>query len=162
LKRRAGLSADTDSASATVRPASPVTALAFVALVLLLTVALAGCGGGIASPDLFVVQRTGSVAGANLTLLVGEAGAVRCNGKTAPMLSDPQVVLARGVQEELKEAAAKHLSLAARPGSVLSYYLRDEYGTVRFADNSAGRPKALSELQQLVLEVAQKNCHLPL
>jgi hypothetical protein len=130
------------------------------------TVALAallgGCGGGIATPDLFVVQRTGSVSGANLTLLIGEAGAVHCNGRQAPGLSDPQVVTARGIQEDLKEQAAQHLSLPARPGSVLGYYLRDEYGTVRFADNSANRPKPLDELQKLVLEVARANCHLPL
>jgi hypothetical protein len=129
---------------------------------LMLAAVLAGCGGGITSADLFVVQRTGGVAGANLTLLFNEGGSVRCNGGRALAISDPQLVLARGIQEELKEPASAHLSLPPRSGSVLSYYVRDEDGTVRFSDNSARQPKALRELQKLVLEVAQGVCHLPL
>jgi hypothetical protein len=129
------------------------------ALLLALALALAGCGESVELPDLFVVQRTGG--GATLTLVVNEGGAVRCNGGPTRQLSDPQLVLARGLQEELERPSAKHLALAARPGSVFSYYLRDEKGTVRFADNSAGQPSALRHLAYLVLEIAQTVCHLP-
>jgi hypothetical protein len=127
---------------------------------------VAGCGGGIAAPDLFVVQRTGSAPGAGLTLLVNEEGGVHCYKNPAhpgPMLklSDPQIVRARAIQEELHEQASEHLSLPAGSGSVLSYYLRDENGTVRFSDNSPGQPKVFRELALLVLEVAQQVCHLP-
>ncbi len=45
-----------------------------------LTVAAAAGCGGIEAPDLFLVQRTGSVPGAGLTLLVNEEGGVQCNG----------------------------------------------------------------------------------
>jgi hypothetical protein len=127
---------------------------------------LAGCGGGIAAPDLFVVQRAGSAPGARLTLLIDEEGGVHCyqdldhRGPTLK-LSDPQLVQARAIQEELKEPAEAHLSLPARPGSVLSYYLRDENGNVRFADDSTGQPKVFRNLALFVLQVAQQVCHLP-
>jgi hypothetical protein len=117
-----------------------------------------GCGGGIALPDLFILQRSGNIAGASLTLVVNEGGTVRCDGGPPLPISDSQLVLARGIQEELKEQAASHLSLPAKPGSVLSYYLRDEDGTVRFSDNSAGQSKIMHELQSFVLQVAQGVC----
>jgi hypothetical protein len=126
----------------------------------------AGCGGGIAAPDLFIVQRSGSGPGARLTLLVNEEGGVHCYQDPTHLgptlkLSDPQLVRARAIQEELREQASSHLSLPPGAGSVLSYYLRDENGTVRFSDDSPGQPKVLRELALLVLEVAQQVCHLP-
>ena len=125
------------------------------------TVVLAGGCGGIQAPDLFIVQRSGSVAGARLTLLVNEEGGVSCNGGATLKLSDPALVQARAIQEELLELAP-HISLPARPGSVLAYYVRDEHGSVRFADNSAGQPKVLHSLALFVLQTAQQICHLPM
>ncbi|HEY3830401.1 MAG TPA: hypothetical protein VGL57_14505 [Solirubrobacteraceae bacterium] len=122
-------------------------------------VVLAGCGESVELPDLFVVQRSGGPA--KLTLVVNEGGGVRCNGGPTRQLSDPQLVLARGLQEELLSSSATHLALPPRPGSVYTYELRDEKGTVRFSDNSAGQPAALRHLAYLVLEIAQKVCHLP-
>lgn len=122
-------------------------------------VCLAGCGGGIASPDLFLVERSGSVAGARLTLLVNDGGVVHCDGGPALAISDAQLVQARGIQEELKDAASKHLVLLAKQGSVLGYYVRDQDGTVRFADNSAGQSRTMRELALFVLQVAQGICH---
>jgi hypothetical protein len=127
---------------------------------------LVSCGGGIAASDLFIVQRTGSGPGARLTLLVNEEGGVHCSSEpTHPgatlKLSDSQLVQARAIQEELKSSAEGHVSLPARPGSVLSYYVRDENGTVRFSDDSAKQPKVFRELALFVLQVAQQVCHLP-
>jgi hypothetical protein len=117
-----------------------------------------GCGGGsgVLSADLFEVKRVG--AGSSLTLVINEGGTVRCNGGPPRTISDPQLVLARGVQEELKEAVSQHVDLPPRPGSVFSYYLRDEEGYVRFSDNSAGQSKIMRELQKLVLEVGEGVC----
>lgn len=121
---------------------------------------LVGCGGVIAQ-DLFVVYRTGSTAGARLTLLVNEEGGVSCNGRKAPKkLGDPQIIKAREIQEELEKPSASHMSLAPRRGSVLSYYVRDEKGSVRFADDSAGQPTAFHKLQLFVLQTAQGVCGL--
>ena len=121
---------------------------------------IAGCGG-VVSSDLFVVERSGSSPHARLTLLVNEEGGVTCNGRQAPKLDDPQIIKARDIQEDLLKPATNHLSLPPRPGSVLSYRVRDENGTVRFSDNSAGQPAVLRELQLFVLQTAQQSCHLP-
>jgi hypothetical protein len=120
---------------------------------------IAGCGG-IKAPDLFIVQRTGSIPGARLTLLVNEEGGVRCNGGPQLKLGDPQLVQARAIQEDLRGPAAKHISLPARAGSVLRYYLRDENGSVSFADNSAGQSRVLRNVALFVLQTAQQVCHL--
>ena len=121
---------------------------------------LAGCGG-VQAPDLFLVQRSGATARAKLTLLVNEEGGVNCNRGPTLKLADPQIVQARTIQEDLHEPSASHLVLAPRSGSVLSYSVRDEAGTVRFSDNSAAQPAVLRQLALFVLQTAQNVCHLP-
>jgi len=123
----------------------------------------AGCGG-IKAPDLFIVERTGTVAGARLTLVVNEEGGVHCNGSRSGTLklSDPQLVEARALQEELQDLASEHATLAPGARSVLSYYVREESGTVRFSDTSPGQPHVLRRLALFVLQASQQVCHLPL
>jgi hypothetical protein len=133
---------------------------ATIALVLAASALLAGCGG-VEAPDLFVVTRSGSGPHADLTLLVNEEGGVNCNGGPTLKLSDPQLVKARAIQEELKEHEPSHLSLPARRGSVLHYNVRDETGTVSFSDNSTPQPSVLRDMQLFVLQTAQQVCHLP-
>jgi len=128
---------------------------------LAIAVAVSACGG-IKAPDLFIVERSGNVAGARLTLLVNEEGGVRCNGGRTLKLSDPALIEARTIQEELSGPSSKHLSLPPRPRSVLSYYVRDENGTVRFSDNSSGQPAVLRRLALFVLRSAQQVCRLPM
>ena len=110
---------------------------ALAAAALAAAVLVAGCAGGIQAPD---------------------------NGGRMLKLSDPALVQARAIQEELHEdeLASRHTVLPPRPGSVLSYYLRDENGSVRFADNSAPQPKAFRSLALFVLQTAQQLCHLPM
>ncbi len=128
--------------------------------VLAVTMLAAGCGG-VTAPDLFIVYRTGSTLQARLTLLVNEEGGVTCNGRPVQQkLGDPQIVKAREIQEELEKPSSSHLSLPPRAGSVLSYYVRDEKGNVRFSDNSAGQPAVLHKLQLFVLQTGQEICHL--
>jgi hypothetical protein len=134
-----------------------------------------GCGG-VLSSDLFIVYRTGSSPGAKLTMLVNEEGVVQCNPdptnpdptnpdpthpRAAHHLSDPQVIEARTIQEDLHDPASRHQSLPAAPGSVLAYYVRDQDGSVRFADNSPGQPAVMRKLALFVLSVAQGVCGLP-
>ena len=122
---------------------------------------LAGCGGQVEAADLFIVTRSAGSRHAQLTLLVNEEGVVHCDGRKAGNLTDKQLVKARGITEDLEKPASEHLSLPARAGSVFSYRLRDANGTVSFADNSTGQPKALRELALLVLEASQQVCKLP-
>jgi hypothetical protein len=127
--------------------------------------ALAGCG--VASPDLFVVHRSGSIPGARLTLLVGDGGTVRCNGGPAKAISSAQLIRARGAVDDLKGKpdapgpAALATQLPPGPGSILRYVVRDEDGTVAFSDTSAHQPKVFFQLAALTRELAQKVCGLP-
>jgi hypothetical protein len=118
-----------------------------------------GCGG-VRAADLFVVTRAGATPQAHLTLLVNEEGGVNCNGGPTRKLDDAQLLKARDIQEDLHDPASENLVLAPRPGSVLSYSVRDESGTVRFGDNSAGQPQVLRQLALFVLQTAQQVCHL--
>ena len=120
---------------------------------------LSGCTG-VAAPDLFLVQRTGSVPGARLTLLVNEEGGVRCDKGNTLELSDHQIIVAREIEEHLEAPSSSHLSLEPAAGSVLSYFVRDEKGSVRFSDNSSGQPEVFHQLAAFVLEVSQGLCHL--
>jgi len=119
---------------------------------------LTGCG--VKAADLFIVERTGSTPGARLTLLVSEEGDVTCNGGPMRKLSDSQLVQARAIQEELAAAAGEHRVLPARPGSVLAYRVREEAGSVSFADDSPGQSAAMHQLALFVLQTAQRVCHL--
>ena len=126
---------------------------------LVLAALLAACGG-IRAPDLFIVQRSGNVAGARLTLLVNEEGGVHCNGGQTLKLSDPQLIEARSIQEDLREPASRHTSLPPGGQPVLGYYLRDENGSVQFSDDSPGQPAVFRRLAAFVLQTAQTVCHL--
>ncbi len=138
-----------------------VAAVLSIVAALSLAALAAGCGESVTLPDLFVVTRTGGAPRHTLTVLVNEGGAVRCDGGSPHQLSDPQLILARGIAEELNSPSAKHLSLPARAGSVFGYYVRDPEGSVRFADNSLHQPSSLHHLALLVLEIQQQLCHLP-
>ncbi|MHB8492622.1 MAG: hypothetical protein ACYDA6_10485, partial [Solirubrobacteraceae bacterium] len=120
---------------------------------------IGGCGAGVAAPDLFLVTRSGPGSTSTLTMVVNEEGGVRCNGARAGMLSDPQIIEARTITEDLHGPVTHHVSLGPRPGSVYSYHVRDAEGQLAFADNSAALPKVLEQLQGFVATVAQGLCH---
>jgi hypothetical protein len=123
---------------------------------------LLGACGGLKAADLFLVQRSGGVPGAALTLLVNEEGGVRCNGAPERKLDDAQLVEARDIQEALHDPASKHVALAPAPGSVFSYRARLESGSVSFSDNSPRQPTVFRRLALFVLRTAQRVCQLPL
>ena len=130
------------------------------AIAVLALATLAAACGGLKAPDLFIVERYGAAPGARLTLLVNEEGGVHCNGGPTLKLSDPQLIEARAIQEDLHGPASAHLTLPASPGSVLSYEVRDESGTVRFSDDSYPVPAVLRRLALFVVQTAQRVCHL--
>jgi hypothetical protein len=45
---------------------------------------------------------------------------------------------------------------------VLSYYVRDENGSVQFSDDSKGQPPVFRRLTAFVLHTAQTVCRLPM
>jgi hypothetical protein len=124
----------------------------------LLALAVAGCGTP--SADLFAVERSGTVPGARLKMIVSDGGTVRCNGAKPVDITDDQLLAARELQRDLKDDAERHLDLAARPGSIFSYRVSTPDGTLRFADNSRGISAPLGRLTLFTREVAQQSCRL--
>ncbi len=128
-------------------------------VVTLVVVGLLGCGARY--PDLLVVQRSGSIPGARLTLLVNDGGTVRCNGGRERRLGDPNLLLARDIVRGLEREARRRRTLPPGPGSILRYRLRMEEGTVNFSDTSTGaRGGAFAQAQLFTRRVAQQVCGL--
>lgn len=126
-------------------------------LVLALAVALSGCGAPAA--DLFVVHRSGSDRNARLTMLVADNGQVTCNGTMHP-ISSQQVLDARALARDLADQAELNLALPPRPGSVLSYRVQLEAGTVAFADTSRPLPAVFARLEAFTKDVSESVCGL--
>ena len=119
---------------------------------------LIGCGLDVQSPDLFVLTRTGE--GPRLSLLVNDAGTIRCNGAKAKPISDPLLISARDLSDDLAQDAGAKLTIARRPGTVFYYRIRLQQGTVSFPDRAAAGRKPLREAEQFALQAAQQACGL--
>jgi hypothetical protein len=124
-------------------------------VVVLLTALLAGCGAR--PPDLFAVERTGSGANARLTMVVNDGGSVTCNGHEHP-LDAKRLLRAREVARSLAKQAELRLQLPRGPGSILSYRVRLEQGTVSFSDTSAALPESFTEVEVLTKDIAEDVC----
>ena len=122
---------------------------------ILVLVALTGCGGP--SADLFVVQRTGEVPGADLRMIISDDG-VRCNGGPELGISSDQVLEARAIATDLAEVTQAEIP-PAEP-VVFSFEERSESGTLRFPDTTR-RPVVLPRLVRLVRDLARNVCRLP-
>jgi len=93
-----------------------------------------------------------------LTLLVNDGGTVRCNGGVPRPLSDPQLLAARRIQEDVADDAKKDLVLPARAGSLLRFRIRTQDGTVTFSDVDAGARPELGRVIAFTRTVAQDVC----
>jgi hypothetical protein len=134
------------------------TRITVAALAAAVAVAAGGCGANY--PDLFVLTRSGSIPGAQLTLLVNDGGTVRCNGAKAVRLPDPQLLAARDIATRLADDAARRLVLPAAPGSLLRFQLRSQDGTVTFSDTDAARRPELGKAVAFARTVARDVCGL--
>lgn len=144
-----------------------------VLVVLVVLVVLAACGTP--SPDLFVVERTGTIPGAKLTLRVQDGGEVFCDGRDAGMMASGELIRAREDLRELEGGAVdrqndvtssngpldRNLRLPPGPDSILRYTLRAQEGTVAFSDSSPRQPKVFFKLASLVRDLAKGVCGLP-
>jgi hypothetical protein len=126
---------------------------------------LAGCGTP--SADLFVVQRTGSIPGARLHLLVDDGGEVRCNGGKPREITSDQLIDARAIVRDLEGdkdedgPADRDLALPPGPGAILHYHVRVEHGTVTFSDTSRRQPAVFFRIAKLTRDIARGACGLP-
>ena len=126
-------------------------------LALLAAPLLAGCGTP--AGDLMVVERSGSIRGADLSLRVIDDGQVECNGERHD-LSSEQLIDAREVTRELAEPAEAGISLAPGDPSILRFRIRTQEGVVGFSDTSPGQPTVFYEAAQLVRTIARDACGL--
>ena len=129
-------------------------ALASLAALLL----LAGCGAP--SADLFEVVRSGKDANANVRLLVSDDGTVRCNKKKPVPMGGDRLLTARELARDLEKQAALGLELPPEKGSILTYRVRLEPGTIEFSDRSRGIPKSFSRAVAFTSDVTKNVCKI--
>jgi hypothetical protein len=117
-----------------------------------------GCGLQVSSPDLLEINRSGQ--GQSLSLLINDAGTIRCDRGARKPLGDPLLLKARELDRQLAPDAKARLSLPAASGTVFSYAVRLQSGTIAFGDRAAaGRPE-LAQLQLFVVRAAREACGL--
>ncbi len=127
---------------------APVAALA-------LAVLLAGCGSP--PPDLFVVTRSGGDRNANVRLRVSDGGTVTCNGKEHELPAE-ELLTARQLARDLAPEAELGLELPSGRGTLLSYRVRLEQGTVAFGDRSRDMPGAFNRVVAFTKDVTEGVC----
>jgi len=132
--------------------------VAGLALLPVLATLAGGCGTP--SADLFVVNRSGTIPGAKLKLLVSDGGTVRCNDGDERELGDARLLDARELARDLQPYAKRDLSLPPGPKAVLTYRVLLADGTVRFSDTSRGQPLAFRRLAAFTRDVAIHVCKL--
>ena len=123
--------------------------------------ALAACGSPAA--DLFSLEREGKGAGARLTLVVSDAGTVRCNGAAPRPLPAEQLLQARELARDAAEQAELNLELPPGParGTTFTYRAELAAGSVAWADSSRDLPPSLVGLAAFARTVAKGICELP-
>lgn len=139
------------TAAAPARIALVATATAILAA------AVAGCGYDVQLPDLFLVTRTGQ--GSRLTLVVNDSGAVTCDAKHKT-LSSSQLITARDLADNLSTDASHKLTIRPVPGTVYTYRVKLQQGTISFPDRAAAGHRYLPQLELFVAQVAQTPCGL--
>jgi hypothetical protein len=127
-----------------------------IALVLIATLTLAGCGLSVRSPDLFLLTRTGQ--GQTVTLLVNDGGTIRCNGQPARTLADRVLLQARDLATSLDKDAKQGLHIAAGAASVYSYKVKLQDGTITFPDTAAAAHKELAQAELFAVQALQGPC----
>ena len=118
---------------------------------------MAACGTP--SPDLFVVERDGTVPGARLTLLVSDQTA-RCNDAPVKRLTSKQIIEARDIRRDLLLVQAGDAAIPKAPAAqIFTFAVKTEEGTLRYPDTQQ-RPAILPRLSRFVRRVAIDTCGL--
>ena len=113
------------------------------------------CGGPAA--DLYAVVRSGSIPGADLTLVPSGDGTVRCNGHRHT-LPDPLLLRAENLADALAAPATKGLRLRSGARPIYTYVVSTPSGTFSYSDDSPHQGSTLYTLQAWVRTVARTVC----
>ncbi|MFL5828457.1 MAG: hypothetical protein ACJ76X_00935 [Solirubrobacteraceae bacterium] len=125
-------------------------------LCLIVAVSLAGCGLNVASPDLFLLTRSGQ--GGTVTLHVSDDGTLHCNGGPKKALSDKVLLQARDLASTLDKDAKAGLDISRTPESVYSYTIKLQDGTIRFPDTAAVTHHDLAQAELFAVQTIQSSC----
>lgn len=126
---------------------------------ILASAAFATLACGTPSPDLFVVERDGSVPGARLTLLVSDQTA-RCNDGSPKNLTSAQIIEARDIKRDLLLVQTDAEPIPQAPtAQIFRFAVQTEEGTLRYPDTQQ-RPAVLPRLSRFVRRVAIDTCGL--
>lgn len=126
-------------------------------LALALATLAAACGT--ASADLFVVERSGDLPDAELDLVVGDGGAVECNGTERTMTS-AQLLDARDLADDLAPLLERGIALPPGEQSLLRFKVIGDAGTVEFSDSSRGLRPEFARVIAFTRAVAKQSCKL--
>ena len=122
-------------------------------------IGFAGVSCGTPSPDLFVVNRDGTVPGAKLRLLVSDQTA-RCNDRPVNRLTSGQIIEARALRRDLLALQRGDDAIPkAPPAQIFTFAVQTEEGTLRYPDTQQ-RPAILPRLSRFVRRVAIDTCGL--
>jgi hypothetical protein len=131
---------------------------AAVLLIAASVLAITACGLDVRSPDLFLLTRTGQ--GPKLSLLVNDGGTIRCNGSKPKQISNVMLISARDLSDNLATDATNHLDLRPAPGTIFSFRIHLQQGTIIFSDRDTTNHKELAQAELFALQAAQQVCGL--
>jgi hypothetical protein len=117
--------------------------------------AAVACGGPAA--DIYEVVRSGTIPGADLTLVPSEDGTVRCDGHRH-QLPDPLLLTAENLADQLVAPATKGERLPSGPHPIYTFVVTTPSGTFSYSDESPHQGSALFALQAWVRKVARTVC----
>jgi hypothetical protein len=126
------------------------------AAAVLCCVGLAACGFAVESPDDFLMTRTGQ--GTKVTVLVNDAGTIRCDGGRARPITSALLISARDLVDNLTNDAKKPLRIPQAHNSVYRYTVRMQVGTISFPDTAAASHHELAGAEQFMLQALAGPC----
>jgi len=118
-------------------------------------VGVGACGGPAA--DLFGVQRSGTIPGADLRLVPSGDGSVKCDGRRRD-LPDPLLLKAEFIADGIAKYAAKGSRLPSGPNPIYTYVVVTPAGTFSFSDDSPHLPGPMRKLAAWARSVETTVC----
>jgi hypothetical protein len=115
--------------------------------------AAAACGGPAA--DLYAVIRSGTIPGADITLVPSGDGTVLCDHRSFEL---PDNLLLTAENFDLSYHAKRHEALPSGPNPVYTYVVRTPDGTFSYSDDSPHLGPELRALAAWTYTVAKTVC----
>ena len=114
------------------------------------------CGGPAAS--LYGVIRSGTIPGADITLVPSGDGTVKCDSRSHE-LPDPLLINAENLADAMTEPATKGERLSSGPRPVYTYVVTTPSGTFSFSDDTPHLGGTMRKIAAWVYTVTTTVCH---